>query len=508
MEKILAQDPNKLQLAHFSKGELEMLDMLQGKPKFVELLGIEGEPIKIRAYPDLILVFNDPNVRAIFEEIFKDNNKVNGNKDSLGTTQVRPNELNPDDDSDDPLLETIKDLGTKGDDELAFLPIGVLNYFDALLGKTSTNPNTGLPQYGWLDDVLGFVTKPVAKAFGIKHGFLAKPEKATKAFVKQISKNPIANAIIQTGVTLGTAGLSLPAQLAAQAVTAGALSRGRGNKWNDVLKDAAIAGVTHGAGAYARSAGYSQAGISAAKAGSHYGSNVILKGRGDLGQSALLGLGDYVGSKWDTSKGVSGLWDATTGTVGDIYSGITGAAEGAGNFFGFGGGTGTAAAGAGSGTGTAAAGAGAGTTSPGALNTTPPASTSWLSGSTLGVPNTVLALSGGALGLQAYGKAQEAKNQKRLRALEENLTEERNQALANYIGYDTPLQSPTGQPLGSRYGVSVLENPRASFEGGRRNYDDPLVPNPIAPSIEDLRSGMEYEYFIPASRALNMRRGY
>lgn len=135
---------DKMMLAHFSEAELSFFDQLQG--------GTHIEPeTGLREYSLLLNVFNDPGIKRRFEAAI-DYLHENSQLDKLPDIKKLSKELTPSDydrapGDSNPLGERLIKHGRMGDNEIAWMPIEVLDYFDTLLGKPEINPQDGLPEY-------------------------------------------------------------------------------------------------------------------------------------------------------------------------------------------------------------------------------------------------------------------------------------------------------------------------------------------------------------------------
>lgn len=326
-------DPTRLQLAHISTEEANLFDQLQGYTD-------EDPKTGFRKYEGLLPVFANPQVREVFENATrhskgakpKEFDKLSHLAEGIGQDYERTSgDYNP-------AGEELISHGQGGDDELAFFPLPILDYFDSIMGKPSVNED-GLPQYSGIGERFGkWAAENPGKSYTdylMLPGVLSFEKFSNNPFVnfrndvlKPIAKNPIAGALAQIGTAVATGGLSLPAQLAAQAGTAGLLSRTAGNKYSDVFKDAAIAGIVHGAGHMASGAGYGQGARAITKGVTHYGATAGLGRNPNLLASALTGLGDYAISGFQPGSGASGLVDTVSNNIGGLF-GYGGAGSGA-----------------------------------------------------------------------------------------------------------------------------------------------------------------------------------
>lgn len=137
-------------VVHMSQSELQELDRLQGGESIDPSTGF-------REYSQLIDVFNVPEIRKIFDELAAEM-KLSGGVDQnvKSVASDLPSKLPPyapsPSDFEPEVLET-ESHGVDGDNELAYLPLEIADYFDSLRGGTDYNAD-GLRQYGFFKELI------------------------------------------------------------------------------------------------------------------------------------------------------------------------------------------------------------------------------------------------------------------------------------------------------------------------------------------------------------------
>lgn len=489
MSKKISIAPNELMLVHVSRDEANMFDEMQGGANLVQV----GDN-QIRSYENLLPVFNDPKVRDFFENIaqnLKVKRKVRNNKFLNKLDQYEEEKNTPSPDILGPDGQQIASLGEAGDDDIVLMPVAILDYFDATIGKPQLNKTTGLPQYNEFGKRAGeWIRANPGKSFTdylMAPGVLAFQKTSNNPLVnfrndvlKPIAKNPIGQVATQLAIAAATGGMSLPAQLAAQAATAAAVSRTAGNKWNNVLKDAAIAGITHGAGHVASGYGAGAGMKALTKGATHYGTTAALGRPTSLLKSALTGGGDY----------------ALSGMTRGLGAGVAAGSETAG-------GTGaltTPALGFSASPGAASALSAA--QLPAAALSAAPSAGSGIMSMLGGIPEALgispLAAAGiGGAGMLLYKghlHQQKMNNQARERERAEKMQANQDimNQMQNYGGFTEPLAENLEYPM------------TVPTESGAR---EPLVRNPRRPTQAEIMMGLERQFYIPKSQAQNYKKG-
>ena len=163
----------ELLLCHFTKGELEGLDNLQGGPSIDDDTGL-------REYSKLSIVIEDPKIQEIFrhvQEELGDDGKVSPDlhniyktaKDNSLPFREAPQEK-------EPPAKTLANMGEGGDTELALIPKNLAEFLIDLNGGYSINDKTGLLEFGLIKNVgkifKRIVNNPVkAVIHGVKKTF-------------------------------------------------------------------------------------------------------------------------------------------------------------------------------------------------------------------------------------------------------------------------------------------------------------------------------------------------
>jgi hypothetical protein len=145
-------------LCHFSKGELTGLDNLQGGPSIDPDTGL-------REYSKLASIIEMPEIRKIFHEVNNDISHDGKMSQNLKKTYEAaksaslPFEEAPQDKK--PPASIIEKEGRNGDKFLALIPKNVAIFLIELRGGYSTNPKTGLLEFGLFKSVKKFFSNPV-----------------------------------------------------------------------------------------------------------------------------------------------------------------------------------------------------------------------------------------------------------------------------------------------------------------------------------------------------------
>jgi len=172
-------DENEMLLCHFSDEELIGLTALQGE----ELFNGEGIPI----FPYLDKISKDPEIRMGIKDLFSEyrtNPNVENEINELGNVArgLVPYPKKSPDETKNPLLADLEEIGKDGDDRVAFVP---QSFVELLLelndNKPVINPDDGLLMFGVRDlsefisygfPVIGmnnFANSQSGDAGGIKH---------------------------------------------------------------------------------------------------------------------------------------------------------------------------------------------------------------------------------------------------------------------------------------------------------------------------------------------------
>ena len=163
----------ELLLCHFTKGELEGLDNLQGGPSIDDDTGL-------REYSKLSIVIEDPKIQEIFrhvQEELGDDGKVSPDlhniyktaKDNSLPFREAPQEK-------EPPAKTLANMGEGGDTELALIPKNLAEFLIDLNGGYSINDKTGLLEFGLFKNIVKIVKRVIhnpvkAVIHGVKKAF-------------------------------------------------------------------------------------------------------------------------------------------------------------------------------------------------------------------------------------------------------------------------------------------------------------------------------------------------
>lgn len=145
-------------LCHFSDGELNSLDTMQGGPSI--------DPLGIREYSRLAPIFDIPEVKEIFykfvTDITPDGKLTKANQRIYDLAKKNmPNFSQTAEEKRNPFIKKFEKMGVDGDTKLAFVPENVVRFFIELNGGVpSLNPTTGLLQFGPLRFVKNIVSAP------------------------------------------------------------------------------------------------------------------------------------------------------------------------------------------------------------------------------------------------------------------------------------------------------------------------------------------------------------
>jgi hypothetical protein len=159
-------------------------------------------------------------------------------------------------------LATLADYGRNGDTRLAHITPSEARMLRRKGGSGTINPDTGLPEYGFLKSIFKAVGK-VFKAVGRVVTAVVKP---VVNVVKKVAENPIGRAILTVGATMllgpgsalfggaglaGSLGMAAMPNLALAFNTAAAstlVNWAGGQKFSDALKGGLLTGATVGVG--------------------------------------------------------------------------------------------------------------------------------------------------------------------------------------------------------------------------------------------------------------------
>lgn len=280
-------------MCHFTKGELEGLDNLQGGPSIDPATGL-------REYSKLTTIIELPEVQKIFRHVneeLSEDGKVSPDLHKIYETAKQGSlefEKAPQDRK--PPTSIIEKKGRGDDKFLALIPLNVAKFLIELNGGYSINPKTGLLEFGLFKNIKNIVKRvfsnPV-KAIG--HGFkkLMGPEGIRLA-------GTIGGALLG-----GPMGMGLGAGLANAATGAG-------------LGKSAMRGL----GAYGLGTGVQAAGQMMGMGAATPYSNGFFGGSNAI--TGLLGTGNGAG-------GAAGGWHQVTNAAeGNKILGLSGIANGAG----------------------------------------------------------------------------------------------------------------------------------------------------------------------------------
>ena len=155
---------SKMLLCHFTVGELEGLDNLQGGPSIDPSTGV-------REYSRLTDIIKIPEVRAIFHYVQNDleadgkvSKKTNkayrlSAKDTLPYLETPAEKSSKD-------IKRLEELGEGGDTKLAWIPYDLAAFLIELRNGPSINPHTGLLQFGIFKKVFKNVVKIAGSVAG------------------------------------------------------------------------------------------------------------------------------------------------------------------------------------------------------------------------------------------------------------------------------------------------------------------------------------------------------
>lgn len=304
LQNISTEAPNvKMTMCHFTKGELEGMDALQGGPSIDPETGL-------REYSKLAEIIEIPEVKEIFKHV---SNEI------LETGDISP-ELNKiyqhAQQKDLPFREAPKDklpptkqirkLGRGEDKYLALAPWNLVQFFIEMNGgHYSTNPKTGLLEFGGILYTVGRM--------------LGKSNEGAKKFAKGASD--VGKSIIRVGSTI------------AGAFFGGPLGAGIGSFLGNVGTGANfLKSLNRGLGAYGLGSGIQAlgqaAGLNAATpytAGFFGRSNPIssIFGVGsDTASSGLNSAASAAKNVADTSLGVVGSVPSTLSNIGNMVGNV------------------------------------------------------------------------------------------------------------------------------------------------------------------------------------------
>lgn len=207
---------SKMLLCHFTVGELEGLDNLQGGPSIDPSTGV-------REYSRLATIIQIPEIRAVFHYVQNDleaDGKVSKKTNKayrLSAKETMPYLETPAEKSSKD-IKRLEDLGEGGDTKLAWIPYDLAAFLIELRNGPSINPHTGLLQFGLLKKVFKNVVKiagsvggallggPLGAGAGRAITGMLTGEKAGKAFRKGLSHT--GRAAIVSGIGGGIAQLA------------------------------------------------------------------------------------------------------------------------------------------------------------------------------------------------------------------------------------------------------------------------------------------------------------
>lgn len=334
-------DPSRLQLAHISTEEANLFDKLQGYTD-------EDPATGFRRYVGLLPVFNNPEIREAFEGAMSKSKKAKPNQlDKLDVLSKSIGEDYKRTQGDyTPEGQEIISHGTHGDDELAFFPLPILDYFDSVMGKPSVNKD-GLPQYGNMGSaVVRAVTAPIKAVFG-KHGVVDNLTRGMDQVVQgDVSKGMgtiMRSQRHATALVLPIAGGMVAGPIGSAAGTYAA-TRLTGGTHKEATKAAAVSGIAHAAGNVAGAAGYGNVGQGVAKGTATYAGARHIQGQSHeeaLGRGIAAGGMHYLTSTPDgRMPGQGNMLDNMRTNAGNIYghlqNGYNYVTNGVANTLGFG----------------------------------------------------------------------------------------------------------------------------------------------------------------------------
>lgn len=168
-------DSAKMILVHMSPEEVANLDQMQGFVQLVNFKDEEGKITQVHSFEGLERLFAIPEFRQIFVQVAeriaemspdqkRELEDVNANIKASGEKVPTPS-FKVDQSS---IADKAASAGLGGDKDLAYIPLGIANFFDLVRGETKINPVTGLRQYfGFLVPLLA---STIASAFASSAG--------------------------------------------------------------------------------------------------------------------------------------------------------------------------------------------------------------------------------------------------------------------------------------------------------------------------------------------------
>ena len=151
-------------LCHFSNGELQGLDKLQGGPSIDPATGI-------REYSRLSALIQVPAIRELFKEItgaIKRTGKIPApirKLEKLEKEYMMPYRETPVEHGNKEIRK-IEKMGRSGDSKLAFIPYDLAEFLIDLIGDASVNPKTGLLEFGFFNEIIRGVGTVAGAIFG------------------------------------------------------------------------------------------------------------------------------------------------------------------------------------------------------------------------------------------------------------------------------------------------------------------------------------------------------
>lgn len=317
MQKKRDNHPGML-LCHFTNGELEGLDDLQGGPSVDPYTGV-------REYSKLAEIIEIPVVREIFRHVQSEidrHGKVSPKLEKIYKNVKKhslPYRETPQEE-DNPYIRRLEKMGRGGDTKVAWIPYNVAEFLIEMRHVPSVNPKTGLLEFGFWKEI----SRPFQAAVNVAR----RPEKT----VKNIAKIAGATAGAIIGGPLGAgAGRALTGMALGEdfkkSLSAGLTHMGRAAVLSGV--GGALHSVAPGAtGAIGNFAGqYMTPGMMGA-AGNFFTGPMSTMGMLGLGAGATAagsaagaaGAGAGAGAAGAGAAGAAGAKAASTGMLGKLLS--------------------------------------------------------------------------------------------------------------------------------------------------------------------------------------------
>jgi hypothetical protein len=157
----------KMLLCHFSDGELEGLDALQGGPDIDPETGL-------RQYPKLAQIIMIPEIQDIFRHVWGEMKENKGKvsphlRKIYKETEKETLPFKPVPEDKEAPAKQLEELGRFGDTRVAWVPEDMVLFLGSVVGTLHTNPKTGLFEFG-LGKILRSIIKPISNVIGAVTG--------------------------------------------------------------------------------------------------------------------------------------------------------------------------------------------------------------------------------------------------------------------------------------------------------------------------------------------------